>query len=75
MSHDHFHNSPQLHPCNDIAWEQAPQWGKKAKNEVKQEKYHIATCNFWFSLHVSDYVCTLLLHHTNYILITCSCQV
>ena len=35
MSHDHFHNSPQLYPCNDIAWEQAPEWGKKAKNEVK----------------------------------------
>ena len=44
---------------NDIAWDQAPQWGKKEKNGVKEEKYHIAKCNFYFS--VSDYVYTLLL--------------
>ena len=32
MSHDHFHSSPQL-LLNDIAWDQAPQWGKKEKKE------------------------------------------
>ena len=51
---------------NNIALDQAPQWGKKEKNEVKKEKYHIATRNFYFS--VSDYVHTLLLQ-------TISCQV
>ena len=51
---------------NNIALDQAPQWGKKEKNEVKKEKYHIATRNFYFS--VSDYVYTLLLQ-------TISCQV
>ena len=39
---------------NDTAREQAPQWEKKAKIGVKLEKYHIGTCNFYFS--VSDYV-------------------
>ena len=51
---------------NDISWDQAPQWGKKEKKGVNWKKYHIATCNFYFS--VSDYVYTLLLQ-------AISCQV
>ena len=51
---------------NDIAWDQAPWWGKKKKEGVKLEKYHIATCNFHFS--VSDYVYTLLLQTCDYVL-------
>ena len=37
MSHDHFHNSPQLHPF-DTAWDQSPQWGEKSKKWGKIEK-------------------------------------
>ena len=42
----------------DIAWDQVSQWGKKEKKGVKKEKYHIATCNFCFSVPV--YVYTLV---------------
>ena len=67
MSHDHFEFIVLLNCIlNNIDWDQAPQWGKKEKQRgSNRKKYHIATCNFYFS--VSDYVYTLLLQTISFV--------